>query len=205
LLRHRPACQQVPVYLDYGDSVAVFLQTIAVLGLAATVATAIFIYVYRGNPIIRGTSLTFCMLILVGILLGFSTVWVRIGEPSEARCTLFTFMEGLFFGVIMSNLLVKTWRTYKIFFFTFEIEVIQAVGCHLLAPGQGADNPAPGPAPTQRALCTCGAERVAERRTHDPACGVDHSLGDGRHWGAGAVVSHWYPRLGRSRTVLRPC
>ncbi|EDQ89952.1 uncharacterized protein MONBRDRAFT_24906 [Monosiga brevicollis MX1] len=131
--RVAPDCKQIPVYLDYDDGVAILLEVMSALGQAMAVACGLYLIRHRAHPIVRGTSLTFCLLILFGILIGLSAVWALIGEPSRSKCTLFHFMEGIYFAFIMANLLVKTWRIYKIFFFTFDVDKVLLRYCSPLA------------------------------------------------------------------------
>jgi hypothetical protein len=86
-------CQQIPVYLDYGDGVSILLQSLAVAALVVALGVGIFLYFNRDHPIVKGTSLTFCLLILLGVILGLTPVWILIGEPTPVRCTAFAFIE----------------------------------------------------------------------------------------------------------------
>ena len=86
-------CQQEPVYLAYNDNIAIILETLSLLGFVMALFMGIFLILNRDHPIVKGTSLTFCLLILSGVLLGLMSVWVLAGRPTEAKCTLFVFIE----------------------------------------------------------------------------------------------------------------
>ena len=143
-------CQLIPVFLDYGDGVSILLRSLATAALVVALAVGLFLYCHRTHPIVKGTSLTFCLFILSGVILGLTPVWILIGKPTPVRCTIFAFIEvrppcqlssplitaaitachrlsqAVFFGIILIFLLVKTWRIFKIFYFTFAVERVGA-------------------------------------------------------------------------------
>lgn len=116
-----PDCKLPPIYLNYNDSVAILLVTFNGLALATTIFVAIFLVCHRSHPVVKGASLVFCLQILLGIIIGLSTIFVLIGKLTAIRCTLYAWLNAISFGFIMINLLVKTWRVYKIFFFILEV------------------------------------------------------------------------------------
>jgi hypothetical protein len=99
----------------YEDGIAILLLTMTGLAIVVTLSVAIFIIVKRQHPIVKGSSLAFCLLVLFGILLGLCATFVLIGRPTSGRCTLYFWINAMSFGIIMTNLLTKLYRLWRIF------------------------------------------------------------------------------------------
>ncbi len=83
--------------------------------IAAAVAMAVTLIVEREHPVVKGTSLHFSCLILLGIPLGLFGVLVVFSKPTMGKCLLYPLMTACCFAVIVISLTVKTWRIWRIF------------------------------------------------------------------------------------------
>lgn len=89
--------------------------TVAAIATIAQVLTLGVVYFSRRTPVISSASPTFCYLILLGGILGCMAIVSFIGKPTPALCGLRLWLPGVAFVITFSNLLVKTYRVYRIF------------------------------------------------------------------------------------------
>lgn len=85
------------------------------LAFVVAIAVAILMIKHQNHPIVKGTSLSFCLFILLGVILGLVNIAILFGKPTMAKCTTRAFISAWAFGIVMCNLLVKTYRIYRIF------------------------------------------------------------------------------------------
>ena len=72
-------------------------------------------YIYREDKVIKKASPVFCQLMLVGIILVCSSIVLWACPPSTPMCIIKVWVLAVGFGLIMGNLLAKTFRIFKIF------------------------------------------------------------------------------------------
>lgn len=91
------------------------MQILAGGSLLLTLAIAILLVIRREHPIVKGASRSYCATVLSGIALGFSSTFILLGKPTSLRCNLFQWFYAISFALIMSNLLLKYYRYWRIF------------------------------------------------------------------------------------------
>lgn len=92
----------------------VFVSIAGLMALVCLVMIGIVLW-KRHNPIIKASSPCFCILELVGILLLCASIPMRIGTTTDAICytMALSFMGGI--NLILSAIVVKNYRVYRIF------------------------------------------------------------------------------------------
>ena len=110
-----PDCRRQPDYLDFGQAVSVFFVVVAVILIVITLGIAGYITYHREHPIVKGTSLVFNLLILLGCLTGFISMFMLLGQPTTSTCTAFSYLNAISIALILCSLLIKTYRIWRIF------------------------------------------------------------------------------------------
>ena len=75
----------------------------------------VILILYRDTPVIKSSSPLFCFSIVVGIILGYLSVYASIGLPTTDSCNASLWLLNLAFIIVFSFLLTKTYRIYRIF------------------------------------------------------------------------------------------
>ena len=91
--------------------------TMTVMAALAMVVIAVlmaFVYRYREQKALKSSAPMFIQLMLIGSLLGISSVFA-LSSQSASSCDLFIFLLGGGFVVLLGSLYVKTWRLMIIF------------------------------------------------------------------------------------------
>ncbi|KAJ3294254.1 hypothetical protein HK104_003790 [Borealophlyctis nickersoniae] len=103
-------------YISYQTEGAFGVAAIAGALSIVTVGVVILYYVYRNESYIKASSVLFCELILLGILLGYASVFTFIGTPeAPGLCLGQVWSLGMAFILIFGNLATKTGRIWVIF------------------------------------------------------------------------------------------
>lgn len=110
-----PTSQIVPQYITITDPLGAVCLGFIVLGLIISISFSIYFFVYRKEKVIKKTSPFFSQLILFGVDLCFASLIVWEIPQSTLTCIFKLWLLCIGFGLIMGNLLAKTWRIYKIF------------------------------------------------------------------------------------------
>ena len=110
------SCEQVPPsHIEWSDTGGVLLTLAAVLGLVtSSVCLALFLR-YRKEKLIKASSREISVIMLMGIIVGYSTVFGLVSEPRQDVCTAVHFSFGLCFSWIYAPLLTRTIRIFRIF------------------------------------------------------------------------------------------
>eukprot|EP00004_Rigifila_ramosa_P010877 TRINITY_DN2298_c0_g1_i4.p1 TRINITY_DN2298_c0_g1~~TRINITY_DN2298_c0_g1_i4.p1 ORF type:complete len:3426 (-),score=677.36 TRINITY_DN2298_c0_g1_i4:52-9360(-) len=103
------------VYVRSSDPLGAFLIAVAVIGIVITCASTFAMHKHRANPMIKSLSPGLSYLILLGIVVGFVEVIISTGKPTDALCVARVWVGALSFSLILSNLLAKTWRIWRLF------------------------------------------------------------------------------------------
>lgn len=85
------------------------------LGILTCIVFIAIVTWNRNNPVIKASSAFFCVLELLGIMIGYSVVPMRIGNFSNASCSTFSIVLTLGLSVLLGSLVVKNLRIYRIF------------------------------------------------------------------------------------------
>jgi hypothetical protein len=102
-------------WLKWSSGAGIALGLVAALGLAVCGATLFAIYMWRESPIITSATYEFLILMLFGSALGFGSTFTWIGEPRPYICALRIWLPPIAFLLIVTPLIAKTWRLWKIF------------------------------------------------------------------------------------------
>ncbi|KAI8587080.1 7 transmembrane sweet-taste receptor of 3 GCPR-domain-containing protein [Geranomyces variabilis] len=92
--------------------VITFVNSLAVL--VTLVMAGVIVFFRKAKPIIA-SSPTFCLLIVIGALLGLADVYTYVGMPSHLSCALQPALVSLGFTLALGNLVLKTFRIHFIF------------------------------------------------------------------------------------------
>ncbi len=102
-------------FIQWTDTLALVLVSLAVLGILAWVAT-LFVYCYNWNiKLIKASSRELNVVIMTGILLAYKGALVLLWHPNKTSCQFRHYIFNLSVALIYSPLLVKTNRIYRIF------------------------------------------------------------------------------------------
>ncbi|CAH1781860.1 unnamed protein product [Owenia fusiformis] len=104
-----------PDYMRWYDPEAIMLVAFASLGIAATLTVLGFFIKHREHKLIKASSRELCYIMLVGMLIGYGTVFGFITPPVDINCYLDHFGFSLGFAWVYAPLLTRTNRIYRIF------------------------------------------------------------------------------------------
>jgi len=63
----------------------------------------------------RYSSPLFCILIILGALLGYASIFVLLPSPTQHLCSSFPWLLGIGYVIMFGTLFTKTWRTWRLF------------------------------------------------------------------------------------------
>ncbi len=104
---------EIYVHYDEGLGLAVLILNGVVMLLA--VCMIIDTLVYRNTVVIRSSAYIFCVLVLVGVILGALSSYFWLGRPTDSFCMLRAWLGGLGFSISYGGLIVKNYRIWRIF------------------------------------------------------------------------------------------
>lgn len=104
-----------PTYLKLSDSVGFIMLILTIVALCFAGITTIVFIVQRQHRLIKASSLELSAIILAGIWVALSGVFVFIIKPTYAACLLNRLAFHIGASLIYAPLLVKTTRVYRIF------------------------------------------------------------------------------------------
>lgn len=105
----------VPQDITFSDPLGWSMLIFIVLGLILVILCSIYFFANRREKVIKKTSPIFSQLILLGILLCITSQIFWDVHQTEFTCFTKVWLLALGFGLIMGNLLAKTYRIFKIF------------------------------------------------------------------------------------------
>jgi len=106
-------CKCYPYTNVDGLRAALIAILCAFAGLAFILS--LVIWIYRTHPLIKSTTVFFSMLMVYSAIAGYLSTLLWVVEPDETVCTLRVWFTPIFFTLMLSSLLAKTWRVLKIF------------------------------------------------------------------------------------------
>lgn len=106
---------RVPTWLRWSSGGGIVMAVLAIVGLLLVLLTFVVIIWQRKSPVIASSTWEFLIVMLVGIALGYGSMFTWIGEPNAAACGARIWLPPLAFTFIMAPLLAKTWRLHRIF------------------------------------------------------------------------------------------
>ena len=89
--------------------------SLGILGTLMAVLSLLFILTYLKHKLVRATSSFTSFLIILSLLVGNITLFeLALVDPSPIACTIFSFSQGLCFGIIFASLMVKILRLLRV-------------------------------------------------------------------------------------------
>ncbi|SAM05514.1 hypothetical protein [Absidia glauca] len=103
--------------LNPGITSAVSFVIMIVAAIGSLFAIAVFgvVVLYRKNDIFKAASPLFCCLELIGFIFTYISVVMMIGTPSQVTCILMPLSFNFGFLLVISNMIAKNYRIYRIF------------------------------------------------------------------------------------------
>ncbi|ORX47569.1 hypothetical protein BCR36DRAFT_92865 [Piromyces finnis] len=91
------------------------IRIISIILIIVTIITIFSTIYLRNNPIIKGGSVDFLIIILIGLIFSFSHVFFLTVERTTNKCYLIHLLNNIGFSLSYGSILVKTIRIYLIF------------------------------------------------------------------------------------------
>lgn len=111
----QPVSMIVPQSITFSDPLGWATLIFIVIALLLVILCSMYFFINRKEKVIKKTSPIFSQLILLGILLCITSQIFWDVTQSEFTCFTKVWLLALGFGLIMGNLLAKTYRIFKIF------------------------------------------------------------------------------------------
>jgi 7 transmembrane sweet-taste receptor of 3 GCPR len=102
-------------WVRYSDTIAIAITTLTAIIMFVTFLCFVVIFMHRDDPIIRASSPVFLLIMLIGALISFATIFFLAGEPDGNICRSRAWFICIGFALMFSCLLSKTWRIASIF------------------------------------------------------------------------------------------
>lgn len=93
----------------------VFFSILAVVLIATSIALAVVMWIYREEDVIRASSVNFCLIIIFGSILVYSSLFFWEVEPTSRVCMGRAWFGFLGFSLVLGCLTAKNYRIWKIF------------------------------------------------------------------------------------------
>lgn len=110
-----PISAIVPQQVEIGSPIGIVFLVLTIIALIVSISFSVIFWYYKDEKVVKKTSPFFSQLILIGIdLCLLSQIFWAV---SQTGFTCFTkvWLLAIGFGLIMGNLLAKTYRIFKIF------------------------------------------------------------------------------------------
>ncbi|KAG0358948.1 hypothetical protein BG005_001549 [Podila minutissima] len=101
--------------IEWTDPIALVMMTIVGLGMITSLVFIGIVIWKRNNPVIKASSAFFCVLELVGIMIGYAVIPMRIGNFSDFTCSAVSIVLAFGLSTLLGSLVVKNLRIYRIF------------------------------------------------------------------------------------------
>jgi len=110
-----PVSAIVPQQVELDSPIGIVFLALVIIALLTSISFSILFYYYRNEAVVKKTSPFFSQLILVGIdLCLISQIFWGVSQTG-LTCFVKVWLLAIGFGLIMGNLLAKTYRIFKIF------------------------------------------------------------------------------------------
>ncbi|CAO3599299.1 unnamed protein product [Absidia cylindrospora] len=97
------------------SAIAYVIMIVAAIGSLFALSVLLLVIIYRKNEIFKAASPLFCVLELIGFIFTYVSVVMMIGIPSQVTCILMPLSFNLGFLLVISNMIAKNYRIYRIF------------------------------------------------------------------------------------------
>ena len=102
-----------PEYLHWNGPISISLVTLSTFGLVSGVTCIVMFWINRQNKLIMASSRELMVIVILGIMLAYGTVFILLAKPESVTCILSTYGYLLSVTLIYCPLLVKTNRVYR--------------------------------------------------------------------------------------------
>ena len=102
-------------YVPEDSSLATAFGVIAGIGIAIHVVTAVFLFLKRGEKVIKAGQLQFNYIIIVGDIICLSYIFIASGEATDDLCMTRPIIVSLGFTMTFVAMALKAWRIDNIF------------------------------------------------------------------------------------------
>ncbi len=110
-----PISKIVPQQVDISSAIGIVFLTLTVLALLVSISFSFLFWYYKDEKVVKKTSPFFSQLILIGIDLCLISQIFWAVDQTGFTCFVKVWLLAIGFGLIMGNLLAKTYRIFKIF------------------------------------------------------------------------------------------
>ncbi|KAG0040488.1 hypothetical protein BGZ82_002204 [Podila clonocystis] len=97
------------------NATGIIYGTFCIVGILATLASAVMVIWFRDNIVIKASSPTFCICELLGILLIYTWCILHVGIPTTGTCIATSILLPIGTTLLAGSLTVKNYRIYRIF------------------------------------------------------------------------------------------
>ncbi|KAJ3225189.1 Gamma-aminobutyric acid type B receptor subunit 2 [Clydaea vesicula] len=101
--------------VSLGDAGPLIIFIYFMLNLAITFASICYLIYKRDDPLVKRLSLPFLIVISIGLMLVWVSIFGYSGKMTETVCNFQTWSMWLAFSIVMGALLIKVYRIWKIF------------------------------------------------------------------------------------------
>jgi hypothetical protein len=127
------------ILIDFNHPAGLGIAIVTLVLGALALAIGILLLARRDHFIVRASSLLFCMVIVLGVLFGYGTVFTFLVVPTVISCTFRLWLASIGFVLVFGCLFFKNFRIYKIFsnkklrkFKMTDVAVLKLLGLLLL-------------------------------------------------------------------------
>ncbi|KAG0182904.1 Metabotropic GABA-B receptor subtype 3A [Apophysomyces sp. BC1034] len=110
----------------------ILVLILSVIGLIMCLVMLILIVIFRQHKAIMAASPLFCCLQLLGLSLGYIVLILYLNKPSPATCVARHFIMTVGFVLVISSIIAKNYRIYRIFQNVFTIRTSRLKSAYLL-------------------------------------------------------------------------
>ena len=113
---NRTGCSGTPeVYMRPYSTLFIVGASSVPVGLAAVIVIGVFIFRNETRPLIKASDPGYLYMILLGLLIGYSTAFIPFLPPTHVTCSAEYYSFVIFATFISVNLLLKCLKVYDIF------------------------------------------------------------------------------------------
>ncbi|KAF9433867.1 hypothetical protein BGZ76_008875 [Entomortierella beljakovae] len=99
----------------FDSAIGVVVIAVAGLSILFSLVTMLIVIIYRKAPVIKASSPLFCCLELIGFILLYIYTIMALDIPTDYVCMARPFVLNVGFLLVVSNIVAKNFRIYRIF------------------------------------------------------------------------------------------
>ncbi|CAO3633113.1 unnamed protein product [Cunninghamella blakesleeana] len=97
------------------SAIAYVIYIVSAIGLLFAIGTFTTVVMYRKNDVFKAASPLFCCLQLIGFMFCYVSVILMVDIPTNITCNMTPFSFNFGFVLVLSNMIAKNYRIYRIF------------------------------------------------------------------------------------------